>query len=1193
MNYLAPYLHTSDPSSLTFLIPKKGEDATRKKISVISGKLEKKAADNGYFWKAERIPLSDIYSLFRALEVAVKRGDGVLTYGALKPSAEEKLERGKYIHRRKISKKDGEATLYEVPRHWLILDIDEVELSSLGVSFEGDPDHQIREELIRAYLQTLPPELARAHVIYQWTGGAGLEGSAPRFHGWKKLKLRLFYHLAAPQLPATLNSWTKMRGVNCDDAIFSANQPIYVASPIFRSGLRAPLPERERLGMIRGEHESVDISQADLARVRLKTPTQKKVKAKSTTRACETLRPRKLTLEDYQVTRRGEHALTEALRAVRRSIRKGLSRHKSFLRATSEFISPAVKGGHLKAALAFEEMSKEASRQGLGADRIRQVQGAIQWVFDNNDKALAPPDPTEPKIKWGEEHQRDIRRAKADLVGEFLSKLAANTAEGELNVADIPAGAGKTYKAIEEALRAVRRGDRRVIAVKTAELAQEIEAKALLIDASVPVQIIRGSLAHCHHVAEFERQIDAGYAGARLLLENLRSAYRDGGRVGLCGRPDDPVERCEFAKECEGSKRPVAEASALVVITHAMIPHIKLDPSTIAYLDEFPSSFVDQAQTSQKELSSLCFSTSTPLIESWSRRVREGDVFQAALNRLWEILGRQSAETTRSAYTQRRHGLDLSIEELDPEGLLAALGRDVIEQEALHTQQVAEAKKRRKRHGAYALGSAPRYRYGAPPRQIANKVRAGLPDAVPSRQAFQLLLDIAVAAAGGEWPDSISIVIDPDGGARYERSTKAALPSCATIALDATGDRHRKIWEKLGERETKIHLLPLTGGAPRAEWLETSAYQTSNLYSREGGSVRWSKRSVGSMKKLAAELIELILSGARRVGMITHKPLAELLRAMIGEADPDAYKSDLYARQILEGPLCAELRELLCDKGGAVVVGHFGADDVGSNRFEREQIDTLMIVGSPTAELSAARAAIKTLGCHELTKDEQEILEGLEPDERAELIREIEDKKINAIYLDLTTAKLSQAIARLRALRKDEAPRLLYLGHVSPPDQDNCAPGIEWSHRKATTEKARSRERIVADKLCEEQLFEIGTVQHSLRVLQALSGCSRANARSAKKKLNDWYKSMLSADEEEGGVDLANPFISGFDTPLILPHALRFSDWRARQQGASESSGSSRAPQPASVLQRAREELTAHARALSQRRSPASEGVTA
>ena len=100
-------------------------------------------------------------------------------------------------------------------------------------------------------------------------------------------------------------------------------------------------------------------------------------------------------------------------------------------------------------------------------------------------------------------------------------------------------------------------------------------------------------------------------------------------------------------------------------MTHAMIPHIKLDPSTIAYFDELPSSFVDQAQTSRKELSSLCFSTSTPLIEAWSRRVREGGVFQVALNRLWEILGAEIRSVGFLLADRRAGPFRLSLSEMN------------------------------------------------------------------------------------------------------------------------------------------------------------------------------------------------------------------------------------------------------------------------------------------------------------------------------------------------------------------------------------------------------------------------------------------------------------------------------------------------------------------------------------------------
>lgn len=1140
-------LKTADARALTWLMPVGGPRKCRKVVYRRDGKVMKKPLGKNFLWRAERVPLDGVNSLFEAVGVAVRRGDGLFIHGALTEHAEQRVYRGGAIPRWKEPRGEKPATIYEVPRHVLMLDIDEVTLASLGFENVSSPSAEEREGFVRAFLSRLPAVLQTTSVVYQWTAGAGIEGDEG--NQWLHLKLRLFYWLQAPQLPSTLKAWLKWAKVECDDAIYSANQPVYVASPIFKR-VTAPLAEHERVGIIRGERDEVLLDEADLTRAQAAQLAPKRAKTKSVKVSREVWRPRDLTPDELELTLFGESMIREGLRWIRRSSHTQ-GRHNAIKAAAVRHLAPAVLGQHISPELARTVCIKEAQRLGLGGDRLTRIADVFNWALRTAEPS-SPARESDLRIIWGEQSERDIRQAKSPRIRDWLRKVASQTSPEKVTIAVIPAGAGKTHSAVEESLSAIKAGERRLLAVKTEELALEIEAKALLLDASVPVQIIQGALKNCHYAQDFTQEIEAGNEGAKLLLENLRHAYAEGGRDGLCGRVDDPAERCEYARTCEGAQRPKIQAGALVVTTHAMLEHLKLEDDCLVYFDELPSSPVAQEALAERDLLSLRPCGVSSQVEEWSRRIYSSGLLEPALRTLHASLAAIGRTSDQSTYQQRRHGKTITLEEIDHDGALASLGAHIISERAAHDERVLNFRQRRKKLGPreHAIGAVPKFIYGAPPRQIANKVRSGLGDFVPSRKAWQVILDIAEAAARGVWLDQFNILIQPDGRAQLERSTPAKLPMTPLIALDATGDRHERIWSALAgeKRSAELHQLPLQGGAPNALWVESKSFTSGNMIERYEGGVYWSRRCIGATNKLAEDLQELLIDGkVRSLGILTHKFLADLLRAMVERADMTVYERDEVARELLTGRLSTLLRRHLLE-GGELELGHFGADDVGSNKMQ--SCDGLVIVGSPNGDLSAQLAALQSLGCDALTEEELALLERHDDETRARLQRELEEEKLEQIYGELTRARLSQSFARLRSIRREgRMPRLLYLGHVAPSEVDICAPSIDWRHRKATSAKAKKLEDVAASYQLER---DIDYVQYSLRQIEAL-GVSRGVARRLH---SEWYHCTADEDELEGGADPANPFISGFHPPLIMPFAHRFNQYLEQTRSPSKSSTS-------------------------------------
>jgi hypothetical protein len=118
------------------------------------------------------------------------------------------------------------ATLRDVPRQWLALDIDEV----------LRPDGIEASELLACAgvaIAVLPVAFRDVRCIVQATASHGI---APG------VRLRLWYWLSRPMGGGELRRW--LRRVPVDHAVFGAAQPIYTAAPIFADGARDPLPER-------------------------------------------------------------------------------------------------------------------------------------------------------------------------------------------------------------------------------------------------------------------------------------------------------------------------------------------------------------------------------------------------------------------------------------------------------------------------------------------------------------------------------------------------------------------------------------------------------------------------------------------------------------------------------------------------------------------------------------------------------------------------------------------------------------------------------------------------------------------------------------------------------------------------------------------------------------------------------------
>ena len=120
------------------------------------------------------------------------------------------------------------ATFREVPRRWVLLDFDTVEVPAWL-------DPSVAEDAA-AYLRSLlPDEFHASSFWWGWTSSAGIK---------PELRMRLAFWLERPVDKAFLDRW--LADAPVDATVFRAVQAIYVAKPILR-GVPDPVPRRSGL----------------------------------------------------------------------------------------------------------------------------------------------------------------------------------------------------------------------------------------------------------------------------------------------------------------------------------------------------------------------------------------------------------------------------------------------------------------------------------------------------------------------------------------------------------------------------------------------------------------------------------------------------------------------------------------------------------------------------------------------------------------------------------------------------------------------------------------------------------------------------------------------------------------------------------------------------------------------------------
>ncbi len=196
--------------------------------------VQSAAYENATHYNAQEYPVRTTVEMFDLIKLASKYNDACIIRGAL---LGEKIS-AQNIIRRLHDRQNEPATFITVKRRWLALDFDGIELPD-GVD-PTDPT-----PVCNAALKMIPESFRNASYVWQLTSSAGIKAGG---------RLRLYFLLEYGLDEIGLKSIFAECPV--DKSIFRANQPIYIAAPIFHGGDDF-IPVR--IGVHHGDHERVDI----------------------------------------------------------------------------------------------------------------------------------------------------------------------------------------------------------------------------------------------------------------------------------------------------------------------------------------------------------------------------------------------------------------------------------------------------------------------------------------------------------------------------------------------------------------------------------------------------------------------------------------------------------------------------------------------------------------------------------------------------------------------------------------------------------------------------------------------------------------------------------------------------------------------------------------------------------------------
>lgn len=200
------------------------------------------------WFRAERRHLTGIHDIYEMLRDIEGAPDTCVIRG--EPQAGADLARIRRV------KTENGGDFDEVPKSWLMLDLDGAVPLPPGCSVLEDPEDAAR--VVIDILAAHAPELEGVTAVVQFSSSAGLDELAAgqealdqpvTWRGVAKpgVTVHVWYWLETPLGGEDLKRWAKglaLRGLKLDEATFRTVQPNYTAAPVFEAPLIDPLADR-------------------------------------------------------------------------------------------------------------------------------------------------------------------------------------------------------------------------------------------------------------------------------------------------------------------------------------------------------------------------------------------------------------------------------------------------------------------------------------------------------------------------------------------------------------------------------------------------------------------------------------------------------------------------------------------------------------------------------------------------------------------------------------------------------------------------------------------------------------------------------------------------------------------------------------------------------------------------------------
>lgn len=198
-------------ANVVTLLTAKGKTLTK----TITRAGEKKPAETPTLFTHAAEPVTDLEDLFELLCWLENKTDTYIVRPAVIEGAPTEI-------RRMSTPGDPDRGLIDVPRSWIMVDIDELVIR-FPRSWRRNPERHIRE-LVKA---ALPEAFHGAGVIAQFSSQMSADGGTPRVHLW--------FWLSRPLISIAAKRWLEGRPI--DDTIYNRGQPHFTAAPIFEDGV--------------------------------------------------------------------------------------------------------------------------------------------------------------------------------------------------------------------------------------------------------------------------------------------------------------------------------------------------------------------------------------------------------------------------------------------------------------------------------------------------------------------------------------------------------------------------------------------------------------------------------------------------------------------------------------------------------------------------------------------------------------------------------------------------------------------------------------------------------------------------------------------------------------------------------------------------------------------------------------------